>query len=77
MIYKGKRLLTLLLILLLITALWSEVAFSAGTPVVNPGTNPAAYHLGAVRLREFTSGGNYELYLGVPDLDLGGAHVHR
>jgi hypothetical protein len=63
-----------LLIFLLTTALWSEVAFSAGTPVVIPGTDPAAYHLGAVRFREFTSGGNDELYLGVPDLDLGGFH---
>jgi hypothetical protein len=54
--------------------LWSGSAFSAGTPIVNPGTDPAAYHLGAVRFREFTSGGNEELYLGVPDLDLGGLH---
>ena len=71
---QRRKIYSFLLIFLFITALWNGAAFSAGTPVVNPGTNPAAYHLGAVRLREFTSGGNEELFLGVPDLDLGGVH---
>ena len=54
--------------------LHTDYAYSAGTPVVIPGTDPAADHLGTLRFREFTSGGNNEVYLGVPNLDLGGAH---
>lgn len=50
----------------------ADYAYSAGTPVVTPGTEPAAVHLGTVRFREFTSGGNSEVFLGVPDIDLGG-----
>jgi hypothetical protein len=63
-----------IIIFLILTILSPDSAYSAGTPVVIPGTVPPAFHLGAVRLREFTSGGNKEIFLGVPFLDLGGAH---
>lgn len=64
----------LLLISLILFALFPGYAYSAGSPTVIPGTDPAATHLGAVNFREFTSGGNEEIFLGVPDLNLGGAN---
>ena len=72
-----KLLFKLIAFLLMTTSLVTltlGVAFSAGTPVVTPGTNPAAVNLGAVRYREFKTGSNEEAYLGVPDLDTGGSH---
>ncbi|MCJ7536555.1 MAG: hypothetical protein MUO57_13585 [Anaerolineales bacterium] len=44
------------------------VAFSAGTPVITPGYEPDAFHLGGVSYRELATGGEKEVYLGVPDL---------
>ncbi len=44
------------------------VALSAGTPVVTPGSDPSAVHLGAVRYRELATGADSEVYLGIPDL---------
>jgi hypothetical protein len=44
------------------------VALSAGTPVVTPGSDPSAVHLGAVRYRELATGNDKEGYLGIPDL---------
>jgi hypothetical protein len=59
---------TTFFILLLIISLWSEVVYSAGTPVVYTGAEPTAVHLGAVRYRELVTGGDNEVFLGVPDL---------
>jgi hypothetical protein len=70
--FKGKYF--LLLMFLILCALFPGYAYSAGTPTVVSGTNPAATLLGEVEFREFTSGVNEEIYLGVPDLDLGGAY---
>ncbi len=64
----------LLLILLILCALIPGYAYSAGTPTVISGTDSTATLLGEVEFREFTSGSNEEIYLGVPDLDLGGAY---
>ncbi|MFL7893502.1 MAG: hypothetical protein AB8I56_15695 [Anaerolineales bacterium] len=50
------------------------VAFSAGTPVVTPGTDPSAVLLGGVRYRELATGNDAEVFLGVPDL---GDGTHR
>ncbi len=44
------------------------VALSAGTPVVTPGSDPTAVHLGGVRYRELATGNDAEVYLGIPDL---------
>jgi hypothetical protein len=44
------------------------VVLSAGTPVVTPGSDPTAVHLGAVRYRELATGADSEVYLGIPDL---------
>lgn len=63
-----------LIVSIFLFMLYSEYAYSAGTPVVNPGTDPTATHLGEVNYREFSSGGNEEVFLGVPDLNLGGAY---
>lgn len=63
-----------LIVFLLMFALFTEYAYSAGTPVVYSGTDSAAVLLGEVNYREFSSGGNEEVFLGVPDLNLGGAH---
>lgn len=70
--FKGKYF--LLLIFLVLCALIPGYAYSAGTPTVFTGTNPAAALLGEIEFREFTSGSNEEVYLGVPDLNLGGAY---
>jgi hypothetical protein len=74
MMMRLKSKYSLLLIFLILCALIPGDAYSAGTPTVISGTNPAATLLGEVEFREFTSGGNEEVYLGVPDLDLGGAY---
>jgi hypothetical protein len=68
------KLFAFLIITTLLVTLTLGVASSAGTPVVTPGTNPAAINLGAVRYREFKTGPNEEAYLEVPDLDTGGSH---
>lgn len=62
---------TTIIILFLIISLSGIVVYSAGSPVVHPGTNPAAVKLGAVRFRELATGNNKEVFLGVPDLDNG------
>jgi len=56
-------------ILLLIITLGSEVVYSAGTPVVNPGTDPGAVKLGAVCYRKLATDNDKNVYLGVPNLD--------
>jgi hypothetical protein len=68
------KLIAFLILTTSLVALTLGVAFSAGTPVVTSGTNPAAVNLGAVRYREFKTGTNDEVYIGVPDLDTGGGH---
>jgi hypothetical protein len=75
---KMKPSLKIFAMIIMITALVIMTigsAFSAGTPVINPGTIPAAVLLGAVRYREFKTGPNEEIYLGIPDLDSGGAYL--
>lgn len=63
-----------LIVILFIFTLYTDYAYSAGTPVVYSGTDQAAVLLGEVDYREFSSGVNEEVFLGVPDLGLGGAH---
>ncbi len=43
------KMIALFIIITSLVTLTLGVAFSAGTPVVSPGTNPAAVNLGAVR----------------------------
>jgi hypothetical protein len=45
------------------------VALSAGTPIVTPGSDPAAQHLGGLIYRDLTTGKASDFYLGIPDLD--------
>jgi hypothetical protein len=66
--YISRSLVVVLAVTLLLT-LTLGAALSAGTPVVTPGADAAATHLGGVRFRKLASGaGGTEVYLGVPDL---------
>lgn len=64
-----SRSLGIALVLSLLLTITLGVALSAGTPVVSPGSDPSAVHLGGMRFRKLASGpGGSEVYLGVPDL---------
>lgn len=66
--YISRSLAVFLAVTLLLT-IALESALSAGPPVVTPGSDAAAVHLGGMRFRKLASGpGGSELYLGVPDL---------
>ncbi|UCE00698.1 MAG: hypothetical protein JSV42_08300 [Chloroflexota bacterium] len=62
------RLFTLSVNIILLLTVSLGVAFSAGTPVVSGGTNPAAILLGGVRFRELATANDNNIYLGIPDL---------
>jgi hypothetical protein len=62
------RFLTLAVIIATLTTITLGVALSAGPPVVTPGADAAAVHLGAVRYRELATDNDNNVFLGVPDL---------
>ena len=62
------KFLTFVVLSVALLAMSLGVALSAGTPVVTPGSDPSAVHLGAVRYRELATGNDAEVYLGIPDL---------
>jgi hypothetical protein len=62
------KFLTLVVIVTTLITITLGVGLSAGTPVVSPGADATAVLLGAVRYRELATGGDDEVYLGIPDL---------
>ena len=62
------KLLSFVVLSLALITMTLGVALSAGPPVVTPGNDPDALHLGGVRYRELATGGEHEVFLGVPDL---------
>jgi len=62
------KLLSFVVLSVSLIAMSLGVALSAGPPVVTPGSDPTAVHLGAVRYRELVTGNDAEVYLGIPDL---------
>jgi hypothetical protein len=66
--YLTRSLAIVLAVITLLT-LTLGIAFSADPPIVTPGSDPSAEHLGGMRFRKLASGaGGTEGYLGVPDL---------
>jgi hypothetical protein len=70
---KMKKI-VLLFSLVIIAMLAANVA---ATPVVSPGYDPTAVLKGGVRYRNFDSSGQREIFLGKPDLGVGGNRVER
>lgn len=62
------KILTLIVFIAILIAMTLGVALSAGPPVVTPGADAAAVHLGAVRYRELAPDNDKNVFLGVPDL---------
>lgn len=65
---SSLRFLTLAVIIATLITMTLGVALSAGPPVVTPGADAAAVHLGAVRYRELATDNDNNVFLGVPDL---------
>ncbi|HUV27979.1 MAG TPA: hypothetical protein VMW34_11500 [Anaerolineales bacterium] len=64
----SMKLFAFLVIFLAMITMSLGVALSAGTPVVSPGSDATAVHLGSLRYRELATGNDAEVFLGVPDL---------
>ena len=69
-----KSLFAVIFLALLLFSIGESTAVVAAADV-SPGADPTAILKGAVRYKDFNNGGDREIYLGVPDLGVGGNRV--